>query len=313
MGVSMKNKVCYGLAASLAVGFLVASRASGQQDFSKVEVVAEKLGDGVWMLTGAGGNLGVSAGEDGVVLIDDEYAPLTDRILAAIRTISAKPVRFLINTHWHGDHTGGNENLGKAGVLIFSHENVRTRMSVEQLSAFFKQKTPAAPKVALPVVTFTESVTFHLNGDEIEAFHVPPAHTDGDTVIVFRKADVIHTGDLFFNGLYPVIDLESGGSVEGVIGATDRLLALCDAKTKLIPGHGPAGTPADLKAYRDMVAGSYAAVKALVAQGKTKDEAVAAKPTAAWDEKWGKAFLKPEAWVSILWTDADAKLHPKAR
>lgn len=309
----MKNRAWYGLAASLAVAFLVASRAAGQQDFSKVEVKAEKLGDGVWMLTGAGGNLGVSAGEDGVVLIDDEYAPLTDRILAAIRTISAKPVRFLINTHWHGDHTGGNENLGKAGVLIFAHENVRKRMSVEHLSAFFKRATPASPPAALPVVTFTDSVTFHLNGDEIEAFHVPPAHTDGDTVIVFRKADVVHTGDLFFNGLYPFIDLESGGSVEGVVAATDRIYALCDAKTKLMPGHGPVATPADLRAYRDMVAGSYAAVKALVAQGKTKDEIVAAKPTAAWDEKWGKAFLKPEAWVSILWTDADAKLHPKAR
>lgn len=308
----MKTGTRFGLAVSLAVSLLAAGRAAGQQDFSKVEVKAEKLGDGVWMLTGAGGNLGVSAGEDGVVLIDDQYAPLTDRILAAIRTISAKPVRFLINTHWHGDHTGGNENLGKAGVLIFAHENVRRRMSVEQLSAFFKRTTPASPAAALPVVTFTDSVTFHLNGDEIEAFHVPPAHTDGDTVIVFRKADVVHTGDLFFNGLYPFIDLESGGSVEGVVVAADRIYALCDAKTKLIPGHGPVATPAGLKAYRDMVAGSYAAVKALVAQGKTKDEAVAAKPTAAWDEKWGKAFLKPEAWVSILWTDADAKLHPKA-
>ncbi len=308
----MKTGMRFGLAASLAVSLLAAGRAAGQQDFSKVEVKAERLGDGVWMLTGAGGNLGVSAGEDGVVLVDDEYAPLTDRILAAIRTISPKPVRFLINTHWHGDHTGGNENLGKAGVLIFAHENVRKRMSVEQFNAFFKRATPASPAAALPVVTFTDSVTFHLNGEDIEAFHVPPAHTDGDTVIVFRKADVIHTGDLFFNGIYPFIDLESGGSVEGVVAAADRIYARCDAKTKLIPGHGPVATPADLKTYRDMVAGSYAAVKALVAQGKTKDETVAAKPTAAWNEKWGKAFLKPEAWVSILWTDADAKLHPKA-
>ncbi len=244
----------------LLVATLLGVAAYAQQDFSKVEVKAEKLGDGVWMLTGA----------------------------------------------------GGNENLGKAGVLIFAHENVRKRMSVEQFSAFFKSATPASPKAALPVVTFTEAVTLHLNGDEIEAFHVPPAHTDGDTVIVFRKADVIHAGDIFFNGLYPFIDLESGGSVEGVVAAADRILALCDAKTKLIPGHGPAAMPADLKAYRDMVAGSYAAVKKLVAAGKTKDETLAAKPTAAWDETWGKSFIKPEAWVSILWTDADAKLHPKA-
>ena len=291
---------------------LLGGAAHAQQDFSKVEVKAEKAGDGVWMLTGAGGNLGVSAGEDGVFLIDDQYAPLTEKILAAVRTISARPIRFLINTHVHGDHTGGNENLGKAGVLIVAHENVRKRMSVEQFSAFFKSATPASPKAALPVVTFTEAVTFHLNGDEIEAFHVPPAHTDGDTVIRFRKANVIHTGDIFFNGLYPFIDLESGGSVEGVVAAADRILALCDAKTRLIPGHGPAAASAELKAYRDIVAGSYAAVRALAAAGKTRDEAIAAKPTAAWDEKWGKSFIKPEAWVSILWTDADAKLHPRA-
>ncbi len=308
----MRKRIVLGLGASLAVLLLiVAGRVSAQQDFSKVEVTSEKLGDGVWMLKGAGGNIGVSAGEDGVVLIDDEFAPLTGKILAAIRTISPKPVRFLVNTHLHGDHTGGNENLGNAGVLIFAHENVRKRMSVEQFDAFFKRTTPPSPKAALPVVTFTDAVTFHLNGDEIEAFHVPPAHTDGDTVIVFRKGDVIHTGDLFFNGIYPFIDLESGGSVEGVIAAADRILARCDAKTRLIPGHGPASTPAELKAYRDMVAGSWAAVKKLVAEGKTRDEAVALKPTAAWDETWGKGFLKPEAWVSILWTDAASKLHPK--
>ncbi len=307
----MTKRIISGLAVSLAVVLLAAGRAGAQQDVSKVEVTSEKLGDGVWMLKGAGGNLGVSAGENGVVLIDDEFAPLTGKILAAIRTISPKPVRFLINTHVHGDHTGGNENLGKTGVLIFAHENVRKRMSAGQFSAFFRRTTPPSPRAALPVVTFTDSVTLHVNGDDIEAFHVPPAHTDGDTVIVFRKADVVQTGDLFFNGLYPFIDLESGGSVEGVVAAADRILALCDAKTRIIPGHGPAATAAELRAYRDMVAGSYAAVNKLVADGKTKDEVLAARPTAAWDEAWGKAFIKPEAWVSILWTDADAKVHPK--
>jgi cyclase len=285
--------------------------AAGQTDFSKVEVKAEKLGEGVYMLTGAGGNLGVSAGEDGVVLIDDQFAPLTEKILAAIRTFSDKPVRFLINTHLHGDHTGGNENLGKGGVVIFAHENVRKRMSVEQFSELFQRATPPYPKAALPVVTFTEAVTFHLNGDDVVAFHVPPAHTDGDTVIRFTKANVVHTGDLFFNGIYPVIDLDSGGSVEGVVAAADRILARCDAKTKLIPGHGPAATPAEYRAFRDMVAGTYAAVKKLVAAGKTKEEVIAAKPTAPWDETWGKGFMKPEVYTGVLFRDARASLQPK--
>ena len=157
-------------------------------------------------------------GPDGVFLIDDQYAPLTDKIKAAIATVSDKPVRFVLNTHWHGDHTGGNENLGQAGALIVAHDNVRVRMSVEQFREAFGQKVPAAPKAALPVVTFNDTVTFHLNDQEIHAFHVAPAHTDGDTVIHFRTADVIHTGDVFFNGLYPFIDVGSGGG----IGAASR-------------------------------------------------------------------------------------------
>jgi glyoxylase-like metal-dependent hydrolase (beta-lactamase superfamily II) len=300
-----------GLRVALAAAFVLSGVAHAQTDFTKVEIRAEKLGDGVYMLTGAGGNLGVSAGEDGVVLIDDQYAPLTEKILAAIRTVSARPVRFLVNTHLHGDHTGGNENLGKGGAVIFAHENVRKRMSVEQFSELFKRTTPAYPKVALPIVTFTESLTFHLNGDDLVAFHVPPAHTDGDAVIRFTKANVIHAGDLFFNGMYPVIDLENGGSVEGMLAAADRILALCDAKTRLIPGHGPSATSADLRAFREMVAGTFGAVKKLVAEGKSKDEVLAAKPTAAWDEKWGKGFMKPEVYTTVLFNDADAKLHPK--
>ncbi len=290
---------------------LLAAAAFAQQDFSKVEVKAEKVGESVFLLTGAGGNVGVSAGPDGVVLVDDQYAPVTGKILAAIRTISDRPVRFVVNTHWHGDHTGGNENLGKDGAVVVAHENVRKRMLAGQFSEFLKREMPASPKAALPVVTFADAVTFHLNGEEIRAFHVPPAHTDGDTVIRFTKANVVQTGDLFFNGTYPFIDLESGGSVEGVLAAADRILALCDAKTKLIPGHGPVATRAELKAYRDMLAGAYGAVKGLVAGGKTKEEVLAAKPTAPWDERWGKGFMKPDLFTAILFTDADAKLHPK--
>ena len=278
-----------------------------ERDWSKVEVVPQKVTEGIYMITGAGGNLGVAVGPDGVFLIDDQYAPLTHKIKAAIATVSDKPVRFVLNTHWHGDHTGGNENLGLAGALIVAHDNVRVRMSVEQFIEAFGQKVPAAPKVALPVVTFNDAVTFHLNDQEIHAFHVAPAHTDGDAVIHFRKADVIHAGDVFFNGLYPFIDVGSGGGLEGTIAAAERILALCGEKTKLIPGHGPLAGKADLVAYRDMLVGIRNQVKPLVAAGKTLAEVQAAKPTAAFDEKWGKGFLKPEQFAAIAYASLKKK------
>jgi cyclase len=262
------------------------------QDFSKVEVTSEKVADGVHMLKGAGGNIGVSVGADGVVLIDDQYAPLTARIKAAVAALSDKPIRFVLNTHWHTDHSGGNENLGQSGALIVAHENVRKRMGVEQFIEAFGSKVPAAPPAALPVVTFTEAVTFHLNGDEIHGFHVPPAHTDGDSVVHFRKANVLHGGDTFFNGMYPFIDLSSGGSVAGMIGAADRMLALATDGTRIIPGHGPLATRADLKAYRDMLATVRDRVAAEVKAGKTLEQVTAAAPTADLDEKWGGGFLK---------------------
>lgn len=277
--------------------------AFAQQDFSKVEVKSEKLADGVYMLTGAGGNIGVSAGADGVFLIDSQYAPLTDRIKAAIAGLSTQPVRFLLNTHWHGDHVGGNENLGKSGVVIVAQENVRKRMSQEQFNKIFNSKTPPSPAAALPLVTFVDSISFHVNGDNVDAFHVPPAHTDGDAMVYFRRANVLHMGDTFFNGMYPFVDLSTGGSIAGMIGACERGLSTGDATTKIIPGHGPSGNKADLKAFRDMLAASRDAVAPLVKAGKTLDEVKAAKPTAALDEKWGKGFLKPDVWVSIVYAD----------
>jgi glyoxylase-like metal-dependent hydrolase (beta-lactamase superfamily II) len=280
---------------------LLAAPAFAQDDFSKVEIQTEKLSDNVYMMTGSGGNLGVSVGGDGVFLIDDQFAPLTPKIQAAIAKLSAKPVRFMLNTHWHFDHTGGNENLGKAGAIIVAQENVRKRLSREGFIAFLGMKTQPSPAIALPVVTFAQNVSFHLNGDDIRVFHAPNAHTDGDSVVHFVKADVVHAGDTFFNGLYPFIDTSSGGSVAGVLRAADRILAMSGERTKIIPGHGPLGAKADLKAYRDMLAAVSGNIAAQIKQGKKLEEVVASKPSAQFDAKWGKGFLAPDKFVEMLY------------
>jgi glyoxylase-like metal-dependent hydrolase (beta-lactamase superfamily II) len=272
-----------------------------QQDFSKVEVKAEKVAEGVYMLTGAGGNIGLSVGTDGTYVIDDQYAPLTDKILGAIKAITPAPVRFVVNTHWHGDHTGGNENLGKAGALLVAHENVRRRMSTEQFVAAFGRKVDPSPAAALPVVTFTDAVTFHWNGDEIRVYHVPPAHTDGDSIIHFVKADVVHMGDVFFNGGYPFIDVSSGGRLDGYIAAADRVLAGTTDKTRIIPGHGPLAVKTDLQAFRDVLKTMRDRIAKLKAEGKTRDQAIAAKPTADHDAKWGQGFMKGDTFTGLAY------------
>ncbi len=270
------------------------------QNFDKAEIKTEKLSATTYVMVGAGGNLGVSIGDDAVFVIDDQYAPMTAKILAAVKTLTDKPIQFVLNTHWHSDHTGGNENFGKAGSLIVAHENVRKRLSTDQFIQLFRSQVPASPKAALPVVTFTSDLTFHLNGDEIFVFHVPRAHTDGDALVYFRNSNVIHMGDTFFNGMYPFIDTSSGGTPDGVIAAADRALALADDKTRIIPGHGPVCGKADLKVYRDMLATVNGRVKAMMKEGKTREEIAAAKPSAEFDEKWGKAFINPGRFVEML-------------
>jgi glyoxylase-like metal-dependent hydrolase (beta-lactamase superfamily II) len=287
-------------ATGLFVLLLTASPARAQ-NWDSIRVVVRTVAPGVHMLTGAGGNLGVSTGPDGVFVIDDQYAPLTDKITAAIRTVSDGPVRFVLNTHWHGDHTGGNENFGKAGALLVAHDNVRTRMSVEQFIERFNQRVPASPAGALPVVTFTEAVTFHLNGDELQAFHVPHAHTDGDVLIRFRRANVIHMGDTFMTGVYPFIDLSSGGNVNGVIAAADTVLALADDSTRIIPGHGRLAARADLRAFRDMLVAVRAKVQAELAAGRSLEDVKAAGLTKEWDESWGRGFIRPDAFVESVY------------
>jgi cyclase len=282
---------------TLCVGPAVAQ----QQDFSKVEIQSEKVADGFYMLTGSGGNMGLSIGEDGTYLIDDQYAPLTPKILAAIKELTPDPVRFVFNTHYHGDHTGGNENMGEAGALLVAHDYVRRRMETGTFMEAFNREVPPAPEGALPVVTFSDAVAFHWNGEEIRAFFVGPAHTDGDSIIHFVNADVFHMGDTLFNGMYPFIDVSAGGRIDGMIAAADRVLKVADEKTRLIPGHGPLATKADLQAFRDMLSTVRDRIAKLKAEGKSKEEIVAAKPTADLDEKWGGGFMQADNWVGLVY------------
>jgi glyoxylase-like metal-dependent hydrolase (beta-lactamase superfamily II) len=280
--------------------FSLASPLVAQQDFSSVEIKSIEVTKGIYMLTGAGGNMGLCVGEDATFLIDDQYAPLTEKIMSAVRAVTDKPIGFVLNTHWHGDHTGGNENLGKMGALIVAHDNVRTRMSTEQFMKAFNRTIAPSPKAALPVVTFNDAVTFHLNDETIHAFHVPPAHTDGDSVIFFKNANVVHAGDLFFRARFPFIDLSAGGSFKGMIEASERLLELVDDETRIIPGHGDLASKSDLRDYHDMLVLVKERVVPLIAAGKTEAEVVAAKPLAD-SPSWGEGFVNADRFLSIVY------------
>jgi glyoxylase-like metal-dependent hydrolase (beta-lactamase superfamily II) len=293
---------------------LMAVAANAQdQDFSKIELKTTKLGPGVAMLEGvggfAGGNIAVSFGADGPVIVDDQFVPMVPKIVAAVRALQDAPIRFVINTHFHFDHTGGNEPMTGAGAVIFAHENVRKRMSVDQFSKAMNRKMPAQPAAALPVVTFAESVTLHWNGETIRVEHVAPAHTDGDSHIWFEKANVVHMGDTFVNGLFPFIDVESGGTLEGLIESAERVLAGTNSKkdVKIVPGHGPLATRADLMKFRDMLVDVKARVEKGIASGKTMDQFIASKPLADLEAAWGGGFIKPDQMVKQLWVNLGGK------
>ncbi len=270
------------------------------RDFDSVEIRTLELGRGLYMLVGSGGNIGVCVGKDGIFLIDDQFAQLTPKIKHALAELSDEPIRFVLNTHWHSDHTGGNEILGGEGALIVAHDNVRRRMSTEQFMEAFGRRVPASPIAALPVVSYDQSVTFHLNGHEIHAFHVDPAHTDGDSIVHFKGAGVVHMGDTYFNGMYPFFDASSGGRFEGLIEATNGVLEWAPPDARIIPGHGALSGRSELVAYRDMLVDVRGRVRRAVEQGQGLEEWVAAAPTADLDERWGGGFMKPAQWSRLV-------------
>jgi cyclase len=270
-----------------------------ERDFSEIQITSEKITDNIYMLQGSGGNIGVFVGDDGVFMIDDQFAPLTEKILAAIKKISSMPVQYLVNTHWHGDHTGGNENLGKQGVLIAAHDNVYKRMSTEQGGG--DRIVPPSPKIAQPVITFDKDMTFNINGEEITMTHVSDAHTDGDSLVHFNKANVIHAGDTFFAGAYPFIDNNSGGTIDGIISAAETLLEMADNNTRIIPGHGPVSSKKDLRAYYKVLVTARDRISRLKRDGKTLDDVKAAKPMADYDDTLGKGFINPETFLTLVY------------
>ncbi len=273
------------------------------QSLDSVQIRTERVAEGVYALFGRGGNIGLAIGTEAVFVVDDQYAPLSPKILAAIAALTDRPVRFVLNTHWHGDHTGGNENMGKAGALIVAHDNVRRRMSTKQFIEFAKSEVLPSPSSALPVVTFSDTVTFHVNGDAITAIHLPAAHTDGDAVVYFRRANVIHMGDVYFRG-YPFVDVSSGGSLSGVIRGMDRILAMINDSTTVIPGHGATTNRTTMRADRDMLATVRDRVRRQVRAGASLEKIVASKPTAEFDARYGGGFIKPAALVQFAYADA---------
>ena len=296
---------------AVAAAALIAASAWAQQpqpaptapppDFSKVEIKTTDLGDGVYMLAGQGGNITVATAKDGIIMVDGEFAPLHDKIKAAISVISNEPIKWLINTHFHGDHTGGNAPFAKDGVTIVAHANVKTRLAAGTTNGLTGVKTPPADAGALPGKTYTESFKIMLRGRVADLKHIANAHTDGDTYVWFKTANVLATGDTFTNGRYPNIDFANGGNIKGMIAAADIYLKLANDKTRIVPGHGPVGDKAALLDYRTMLVTARDRMAALVKQGKSEDDVVAAKPFADLDVKWAPTELTSRNFIRVVY------------
>ena len=289
-----------------AVLILTSYNTVSAQDLDKVQITAVKVADNIYMLQGAGGNIGLSFGSDGIFIIDDQFAPLHEKLIAVIDELTDGKVSksantFLLNTHFHPDHTGGNELMGESGTVIVAHNNVRNRLAVEQVIPFFNRTSPPVPDIGLPVITFEQDITLHLNGDIVRFIHVGPAHTDGDAIVHFTKSDVIHTGDILFTNSYPFIDLDNGGSVGGFINAVEKILELAGDNTKIIPGHGSLTDKAGVLSYHKMLSTIFERVTAMVKDGKTLEQIIASKPTTEFDAQYD-GFISNEAFLGLLYS-----------
>ena len=295
------------LTAVMALFCALAVSISAQTDLSGIQIKTTKVAGNIYMLEGAGGNIGVSVGPDGILIVDDQYAPLADKIKAALKALGDGKLKFILNTHYHGDHTDGNKVLGPEAPII-AHANVRKRLSTEQVSKFFNRTTPPYPKEALPVITFEQAVSVFFNGEEIKVIHFPRGHTDGDSIIFFTGALVVHMGDDFFAGRFPVVDLEAGGDVEGLsknIGDLIERLSKVPG-LKIIPGHGPLSTIEDLKAYHGMLLQTTDIVRKRMAAGKTLDQIKAEGLPEEW-KSWGTGYIKTDRWLELIYNSLSAK------
>ena len=278
--------ICFFVTASLA------------QDFDAVKIKTKKLSESIYMLEGSGGNIGVCIGEDGTFIIDDQFAPLTEKITAAIGKITPKPVQFLINTHWHFDHTDGNENFGSAGAIIVSHENSRKRMARDEVVALVGTEQKAYSRDGLPKITFKESMSFHYNGETINIFHIGRAHTDGDAIVHFVESNVLHMGDVFVRYVFPFIDEPNGGNINGMIKTLDKAAELANNQTQIIPGHGQVSNKKDLLDYRKMLVTIRDRIKIQVEKDKTLKQIIASNPTQGYE---GSDFVAKDDFVKIVY------------
>ncbi len=286
---------------ALSIFFVVAAATVFAQERPRPQFRSEPLADGLHFAQLAGGNMLVSIGEDGVLLVDSDYGQIVDTLTDGIRELSDKPIRFVINTHWHFDHVGGNKALAKAGATIIAHENVRMRMSSEQFLEGIGRKVPPAPAAGLPTLTYTDRMALHVNGQEVRLIHISDAHTDGDTFVYLPKANVLHVGDTMFNGMYPYIDTRAGGRITGMINAMDRALELANDDTKIIPGHGPLADVNAVRQFRAMLVGVRDCVQALIKQGKSRDEVITAKPTQDFDDDFSQGALAPDQFAGVVY------------